>query len=287
MGMVVFTYVAFLVCVVGIAYRFYRFYKLPVNIRWEVYPVPHEPGEKKQYGGSYLEDVAWYEKELKKDHVGEWLEPLKEILWLERVKKYNRYGLWIWSFCLHWGLWLMFLFVVLMLINTKIFIPLGLIKTAGILGYGLGSLGVLGLLVKRTIHPTLKLYTSPIDRVNLLLLLALFVTGFLMVVSDEGLKHAFFYFNAILSFAPQETKVKGVVFWHFFIFNIFILYLPFSKFFHGPAKYLTYHKILWDDMPQSKGSKIEKLIEKQLGYQVGWSGPHVKPEKTWLENAQN
>jgi hypothetical protein len=40
-------------------------------------------------------------------------------------------------------------------------------------------------------------------------------------------------------------------------------------------------------MPQSKGSKIEKLIERQLGYQVGWSGPHVKPEKTWLENAQN
>ncbi len=218
--MVVFTYVAFLVCVVGIAYRFYRFYKLPINIRWEVYPVPHEPGEKKKYGGSYLEEFAWYERKLEKDHVGEWVEPLKEILWLERVKTYNRYGLWIWSFCLHWGLWLMFLFVVLMLINTKISIPLRLIKTVGILGYGMGSLGVLGLLVKRTIHPTLKLYTSPIDRVNLLLLLTLFVTDFLMVVSDEGLKYAFFYFNAILSFAPQETKFEGIAFWHFFIFNI-------------------------------------------------------------------
>ncbi|QER42765.1 hypothetical protein F1847_08410 [Thermodesulfobacterium sp. TA1] len=287
MGLMLFTYIAFFLGILGIIYRFYRFYRLPINIRWEVYPVPHEPGEKKKYGGSYMEELGWYEKRLEKDLLGEWLEPLKEIFFLERVKVYNRYGLWLWSLGLHWGLWLMFLFIGLLLINTKFTLPLGFIKLVGFLGYGIGSIGVLGLFFKRLFNPSLKLYTSPIDRINLLLLLALFLTGFLMVFTDGGLKVALSYFKAIVTFNPEEVNVKGWIFWHFLIFNIFILYLPFSKFFHGPAKYLTYHKILWDDAPQTKGSKIERLIQKQLNYQVGWAASHIKPEKNWVENAQN
>lgn len=50
---------------------------------------------------------------------------------------------------------------------------------------------------------------------------------------------------------------------------------------------MTFHKILWDDMYQVKGSEEDKKISEQLNYRVRWSGPHILSDKSWLENAQN
>lgn len=41
------------------ACRIARIARLPLNVRWEVYPVPHEAKEKRGYGGSYMEEVDW------------------------------------------------------------------------------------------------------------------------------------------------------------------------------------------------------------------------------------
>ena len=41
------------------AYKIARIARLPLNVRWEVYPVPHEAKEKRPYGGSYMEEMDW------------------------------------------------------------------------------------------------------------------------------------------------------------------------------------------------------------------------------------
>jgi hypothetical protein len=34
-----------------------------------------------------------------------------------------------------------------------------------------------------------------------------------------------------------------------------------------------------------KGSAIDQKNLEEVGYKFKWSGPHVDPNKTWLENA--
>ena len=39
---------------------------LPVHVRWEIYPVQHETTAKVAYGGSYMEELNWWEKKHEK-----------------------------------------------------------------------------------------------------------------------------------------------------------------------------------------------------------------------------
>ncbi|MCK7515284.1 MAG: hypothetical protein MZV70_72345 [Desulfobacterales bacterium] len=40
----------------------YRQITLPLHVRWEIYPVQHETTAKVAYGGSYMEELNWWEK---------------------------------------------------------------------------------------------------------------------------------------------------------------------------------------------------------------------------------
>ena len=46
--------------------------RMPVHLRWELAPVPHEKG-KGHYGGSYLEEAEWWTQPREKDHLAEGL----------------------------------------------------------------------------------------------------------------------------------------------------------------------------------------------------------------------
>jgi nitrate reductase gamma subunit len=73
----------------------------------------------------------------------------------------------------------------------------------------------------------------------------------------------------------------------FLVFELFVIYMPFSKLIHYFAKYFTYHSQLWDDAFKVKGSPIDKQVTEQLAYTAAWSAPHVVLGKSWLEQAQN
>lgn len=62
--------------------------------------------------------------------------------------------------------------------------------------------------------------------------------------------------------------------------------MPFSKYLHFVAKYFNFHQSLWDDAFKVKDSEIDKRIIKQLSYNIKWAGPHVVPDKSWLEESQ-
>ena len=88
--------------------------KMPVHLRWELYPVPHEKG-RASYGGSKLEENDWWRKEHKKDHFNEWKEMGTEIVFLKAVWEFNR-SLWIGTFPFHFGLYMMITNMVLLFI---------------------------------------------------------------------------------------------------------------------------------------------------------------------------
>ncbi len=49
------TYFSLAFGIVMLIYRARRIAKLPIHLRWELYPVPHEKG-RSHYGGSYMEE---------------------------------------------------------------------------------------------------------------------------------------------------------------------------------------------------------------------------------------
>ena len=56
------------VFVLGCAWRAYRYASAPEHLRWDLYPVAHEPNT---HGGSYLEEKDWWTKPRPTTLVGE------------------------------------------------------------------------------------------------------------------------------------------------------------------------------------------------------------------------
>ena len=78
---------------------------MPAPLRWELYPIPKGPRERQRYGGSYFEQSDWWTKPPETGHTGEVAFMAKEVLLLRSVWE-NFRGLWLWSWLLHWGLYL-------------------------------------------------------------------------------------------------------------------------------------------------------------------------------------
>ena len=57
------TYAAIGTFTAVVAYRFIKIISMPMHVRWELYPVAHEAGDKATYGGSRLEELNWWTKE--------------------------------------------------------------------------------------------------------------------------------------------------------------------------------------------------------------------------------
>lgn len=277
-----------LIMVVGTIIKFYQISRFPVNVRWEIYPLPLESGERRKYGGSYLEEVDWVKKKHEKSIIAEFTEPLREIFYLHRVKEFNPYGIWLWSMFLHWGIWLLFLWILLIVVAAiSESFNLSNFSFIAYLAYILGVIGSAGLIIKRLSNKDLKLYTSGIDYLNLLFLFILFGTGLLMMNVEDPVYESLSYVGGILRFDLSIFEISTMTVVHFLLFKLFLIYIPFSRFFHGPVKFFTFHKILWNDEFQKKDSSQERKISQQLNYKVRWAGPHILPEQSWLENAKN
>ena len=118
---IIFAWVSVVLFIILAGYKFYQFRSMPLNLRWEVYPVPHETKEKRVYGGSYMESVDWAVKPRSTSNWAELVEMGSEIFLLKRVRAHNPYGLWTLSMALHWGIYLLLMWIALLF--AAIFIP--------------------------------------------------------------------------------------------------------------------------------------------------------------------
>jgi nitrate reductase gamma subunit len=292
-------YLSLLIFVAGIVIKTIRISRMPIHLRWDLYPIPHEKG-KERYGGSRYEDSDWWTKPVQSSISGEIKEIAREIFGLKTLYRCNR-GLWYFSLPFHLGLYaLIGLFVLLaagaLLIlwgvdfsadSASIFVKLirALTVVVGALGWTLGIIGSLGLLLTRALRRNYREFSSVSNYFDLLLLLALFAAGLSAWLSAD-LSYEFLRaivldlisFNAIGEL-PALVKIELA------LAAIFLTYLPFTTMTHFVGKFFTYHQVRWQDKPNAPGSRIERDVIEALGNRVSWAAPHISTGKTWSEGA--
>ncbi|MBI4966111.1 MAG: respiratory nitrate reductase subunit gamma [Desulfomonile tiedjei] len=291
------TYVSGLVFVIAFGVKIFKYLAMPMHVRWELMPVPHEG---KAWGGSFYEDVDHWKKERHKDHMAQYKFMVPEILFIRALYEDNR-PLWYWSFPFHMGLYLCIGGLVFLTIGALLQIGgmtpqasalasfvQALTTVFGVVGYILGTIGAVGLTIKRMTDPDLTEFTAGIDYMNLLWLGAIFVTGFLVWLTDPGFAVARDYLVSLITFKKMTTSMSALHVINLLLFIGFWAYFPFTHMTHMVSKYFMWDKVKWEDAPNIGDPGMDSKIKKYLAYPVTWAAPHIGAEggkKSWAEVA--
>lgn len=295
-----FVYLCVTLCIIGVIARAFKYYNTPIHLRWELYPVAHE-AEKVRHGGSYYEDLNWWEKPPRPSLIAELKGMIPEMIFVKGLWEHNR-KLWYRSFPFHFGLYLLIGFAGLLILGAVLELagvavnaeasPAGrvvfyLTYVAGVPGMVLVLLGSLGLIHRRMTDPDMADFTYFSHYFNLLLILAtaLFVL-LAWVVADPGFSRLRDFIAGLLTFSPPES-LNALIIVEVALAAFLAAYIPFTNLSHPIAKYFTYHRVKWDDEPNLPGSRVEKKINRALRYPVTWAAPHVGGDgkRTWAEIA--
>ncbi len=292
------SYIAVLVFIIGIAYKWRKWASMPVHLRWELYPVPHESSVKVKYGGGYLEDEYWWSRGRATSIIGELKELFSEMLFIKRIYSNNR-RLWALTYPFHLGIYLILVWFLLILLGsiTEVYahIPVPSSNTWSIFLYyatvivgGVGALlavaGGVGLLVRRLTNPVLRDYTTIPDYFNLLIVLLALVTGLASWLNDPFFNYARAFASSLINPLVNPPQLNGVVLTHIIVLQLLVAYIPFSKITHFIGKYFTYHRVLWDDEPGS--SELDRRVGELMRLRMPWNAPHIKSNETWEDNVK-
>lgn len=288
-------YLSLAVFIVAIVARAVRIAKTPVHLRWELYPVPHEGGRAK-HGGSRLEEVDWWTKTLKPDHMRELMVMIPEILLLKGVWDHNR-PLWFGSWTLHFGLYLLIGFLgleaiaALFMINGVAFdadIPLliaTLISMIAWAGAIIGAIGTIVMFSKRAFDKKFKMYNTGSHFFNIIHIGVINFSLIVWLVTDKSFiaNHMSLFGSLFTLSAPPALGIAAWV--HIIASLLFFIYLPFTHMTHFFTKYFTYHDVRWEDEPNKPGSKLEKKVVEAVSQPVTWAAPHIQADgkKNWVD----
>jgi len=289
------TYLAAVVFIGGAIRKAVQYARAPMHLRWELYPVPHEKG--KEYGGSYFEEADWWAHPRETSLAAEIRAMLEEILLIRSLWHRNR-PQWYASFPFHVGIYFLAALVVLILLGAALEIagaatalgPLwGAVQLATVLCGAIGiisaSAGAMALLWRRVADPNLKRMSTTSDYFNLLFILVAFLSaGFAWLTTDNSFGLLREYFRAVLSFSAP-AGIQPAVAAEVAAASLFLIYLPFTHMTHFVAKYFTYHQVRWDDAPNLGDPRMLARLQANLARPVGWSAPHIQPDRNWAEVA--
>jgi len=292
-------YAALVFFLVACVTRGLMYARMPVHLRWELYPVPHEDPRRVKHGGSYFEDVDWWTRPAHFNIWGELRFMIPEILFLKGLWEFNR-KLWWRSFPFHFGLYLLITTILLLLMGATLEIlvpavitsPLGtglrlLYASTGLLGAVLTTLGALGLLERRLRDEDLKAYTVPGDIFNLLLFIltfALLAAGY--VAAGPAYPGTRALVKGLLTF-DATIRIPGLLAAGLSLACLLVAYIPLTHMSHFIGKYFTYHSVRWDDQALAKAGRIQTRLAEYLTYRPTWAAPHIGAggSKTWADIA--
>jgi nitrate reductase gamma subunit len=291
-------YASLAVFVVAVGVRAYHFANTPTHVRWELYPVPHEPPHRAKHGGSYFELVDWWDKPHETSMFHELVDMVGEMVFIKALYK-ARFKQWIVSFPFHFGLYILMVFIVA-LFSAAVLGALGilvpgegvgrivgyLLGLMGAAGFALMALGAVGLLFRRLTDPDLKDFTGPIDLLNLVLFIGLGMLGLLTLALDPTTSQLVAYFQGQVTLQPAQgvSFVTGLTVAYA---CVLVAYIPLTHMSHFVAKYFTWHSVRWNDKALRPGNDIDLQIQEQLQWKVSWSAEHVGSDgkKSWAEVA--
>jgi nitrate reductase gamma subunit len=296
-------YAGIAIFVAAVIARIVMWAKMPMHLRWELYPVAHE-GKRADYGGSYLEDADWWKKPREFSLLGELKVMVPEMMFLVALREHNP-KLWRRSFPFHFGLYLVIVCTLLMMGTALIGTvsasiaegPLGgilqyLSLGCGTVGLALGIFGALGLLHRRLSDPALKQFAAPADIFNLVFFVVVF--GFALastVVADPDFSTTMAFVRGLVTFSVAPVHGEG---WGALLPSIsavllaaLVAYIPLTHMSHFVGKYFAYHAIRWNDEPNLRGGADEAKINLLLDKPVSWAAPHIQGDgrKTWVDLA--
>ncbi len=295
----IFTYFAYIFIVVGYSFKAAEYLRLPTHLRWELYPVIYETGHK--YGGSRYETLNWWLEERKRHPFRGFFFLLKEYLHLGEYFHRNR-SYWLFLYPWHVGFMLIILFHTLCFFGA-LFTVSGITISdrspdsigialhyttliSGFVSFVAGAFGSAGLLVKRLSDPNLRAYATPLNYISYVFTLAVFLSGLCSwALADPTLEEYRRFWAGLMTL--NYTKVMPLTAAHIIIFNLFLVFLPFTRSFHYITRFFGYFLIRWEDTPNLRGSKLEEKIERMLNQRITWSAPHIKAGQTWKEAASN
>jgi len=275
-GIVLFLfYGSILFCVIVSGVRIARYARAPLHLRWELYR-----------GSSVYEQTDWW-----KESSGRFSEKLKEaildILFLREFYHRNR-SFWYFLFLFHTGIYLLFLWH-LWLFIAAVTLPAGSAGSGGpVFGHvatGLSLIGGSGILIKRMVDGELNLYYPRFHYLKWVMILLVLLAGFLAVVFhfDSNMPELLRYVQVQVTFQDMEHKLHPALApaSHVFLVSFWLLYLPFSHILRLFFRY--YQHLRWDDVPNRKGSVIERKVQEYLTRPVHWSAPHIPAGQRWEE----
>ncbi len=298
----VFIYAGLLVFVLAVAARIVYWIKMPIHLRWELYPVAHEP-ERASYGGSYLEESDWWTKKRHTSLLGELKVMVPEILFLVALKEHNP-KMWRRSFPFHFGLYLIIGAALSMILFGLLanWLPAAAGGWFGDLVYWVGRicatvglvlvlLGAGGLLHRRLSTPELRMYSTRSDIFNLVFFLLAFSVAFAHFLAvDRDFSRVFALWSSLVSFSFQPLSgtplEAGWLALAAVLLTAMVAYIPLTHMSHFIGKYFAYHSIRWNDRPNLPGSREEKQVLAQLNRPVSWNAPHIRGGgRTWAQVA--
>lgn len=260
----------------------WKFAHMQIHARLDLYPVPKEGAGRAAYGGSYMEEPEWWTKPRKINRVSETVDIVKEMLFIKKLFVHQR-SLWWASYSMHLGIYVMLGWSVLLLVSVA-WHPawyVAVVSIVGIVGFALATIGCVLLLVRRVFDRVLAKYTTPLEYFNIVLLLVVLLTGaysWLFVASP--------FTVAAQVFTLSATNLPPIVLVHFVLLGIMFLYIPLSKMSHYVGKFFCFHKVLWDNDPNLKGSAVERRFEDAAQQPVTSPWSATKPQSASSETSK-
>lgn len=295
--LIVLTYFAYVFIVAVYTIKVIAWLKMPTHIRWDLYPVIHE--ENYRYGGSYYEQQDWWTKPRHKNTGRSLWYSLKDNFYMGEYYKRNRL---YWLFLLPWHLGFIFIIVFHILcffaataMACGLSIAAASPDMAGRIFYNIllftggfafisGTLGSIGMPVIRLADRGLRTYAMPMNFFNYIFFLFVYGTGLVSwIILDPTLAEYRTYWLGLITLAPPALQPLTIL--HIILFDIFLIYLPFTRSTHYITRILAYFFIRWDDEPNLPGSQMEKQINELLQRKISWEGKHIAPGSSWAEAA--
>lgn len=298
------TYASIVVFFLAVLTRYLKIARLPMHLRWELYPVAHEKG-RAQYGGSYLEELDWWKKERQSTLVGELKVMIPEILLLAGVWEHNRRH-WYRTFPFHFGLYMLAGLVFLLVVGGIVIAAGGEVSAGagalgsalfyitvvvGYVGLVLALIGTLALLGRRLFNQDYREYTKKGDFFNLyFFLVTLGVALIAHVAADSDFSVLRAYFARLLTFdiSFQGAGFSGgqaLVAAEIVLASLLLAYIPLTHMSHFFTKWFMYHHVRWSDEPNLPGGDFEGKIAEELKQPVSWAAPHIRGngKKNWVD----
>ncbi len=291
-------YLGFLIFVAGCIRRVLQYARMPLHLRWELYPVPHEEPARAAHGGSYFESVDWWKQKSHFNLQGELRAMVPEMLFLKALWEFNR-KLWYASFLFHFGLYLTIATLVLVLgqglltlsvagwaYGTGGLVLAGMYHITGYAGVALALIGAVALLARRVSDPQLKNYNVPADLFNLVFFIVTFgLLGAGYLTRPAGVTVTALA-RGVLTF-DRSVPIGGIFGAGLLLASVLVAYIPYTHMAHFIAKYFTYHSVRWDDRANLRAGRIESTVAGYLDYKPTWAAPHMGAtgERTWAEIA--